>query len=163
VIEIKHQNAIIIPIREALTMLMATGLVRKIAGHCCVPTIKGRLLLDLTRVLMFEAQLGVWSDETLLILRHLGVEDVPECRMPEANNDVVGNLIALNLLYAQACGSQFGRELSHVDKDGQTQFYSQFDWRRFVQTASVGSINTARLLADEDSLLFIDEETDPAR
>ena len=54
------------PLREAIAMLGALGLIQRIDRSMChVPTIKGRFILDLARLLISEATTQEdWSDET---------------------------------------------------------------------------------------------------
>jgi hypothetical protein len=63
---------------RALTMLVASGFVRRIARtNVCIPPVKDRLMLDLTRRLLFECKSGrkEWSPETRQILAALGLEE----------------------------------------------------------------------------------------
>ncbi|MGA3093682.1 MAG: hypothetical protein ABSD75_34295 [Terriglobales bacterium] len=68
-------------IREVLTMLNATGLVRNWPSSVCYfPTIRGRLMLDLTRRLLVESKRSKdWSNETRIFFRALDIS-VPEFR-----------------------------------------------------------------------------------
>src|SRR5215831_674808 len=150
------------PIREVLTMLVATGLVRRIEqSNCCVPTIKGRLLLDLTRLLMFEVNtFPQWSDETLVLLKHLGIHDMPRCQMPQSkDHNTIKNPVARNLLYAFACASHFGKDLLQLDGHSDSlRFYSSYNWKKFSEPVDIGPVNYARWLADEESLFFPEGE-----
>lgn len=60
------------PIREAIAMLNASRLVRRLPSTvCCIPTTRGRALLDLTRLMLFEANTRTaWSPEVAHISRY---------------------------------------------------------------------------------------------
>jgi hypothetical protein len=125
------------PLREALTMLSATGLVGTVRRSILrVPTLKGRFLLDLSRRLMFEKlYCADWSDELRIIMRHLKI-DLPtfgEESSFENSRDNIANEILLSM---ERCKSQFGRDLMAGISRRDSRFYSEFDWKRFTTDAS---------------------------
>ncbi|MEL6460280.1 MAG: hypothetical protein AAFQ91_18830 [Cyanobacteria bacterium J06621_15] len=148
------------PIREVLTMLVASGLVRQVDdSNCCVPTIKGRLLIDLTKLMLHEASSGEkWSAEVELLLNYLGFTELPPCTIPQVNEyKVINNTLSLNLLSACA-SSQFGRELVPKEtKDNEEIFYSVYDWKKFVNPFDFELVNYSKWLADEEFLLYVDK------
>ena len=64
------------PIRECLIMLNSIGLIKNISGsNVYLPTIKGRLLLDLSKKLAYEyLQNTEWTTELSLIFKTLNVD-----------------------------------------------------------------------------------------
>ena len=124
------------PIREAITMLSALGLIHRINNSvCCVPTIKGRFVLDLARLVMFEATTrSVWSDETAIVLQILGVPTMPECQVPTLpDRKIPANKVARDLLAINACSERYGRRLLSAEIDeASPKFHSTFDWRKFA-------------------------------
>jgi hypothetical protein len=120
------------PLREALTMLSATGLIGRVAGSVMrVPTLKGRFLLDLSRRIMFEHNhLGDWSDELRLIVQHLKIE-MPAWGVQIDHTNARNNTVH-DLIYAMiCCKSQFGNDvMSDVDRD-HPRFFSEFNWKNF--------------------------------
>jgi len=116
-------------IREALIMLSVTGLSDKIPGsNIHGASIKGRLMLDLTRRLLYEwGTCNSWTDELKVLFSCLGVP-LPEFAsdldsLPQAT--LLANPIWLNLYHAMYCEQTFGRSLlADVDME-QPRFYTE--------------------------------------
>lgn len=146
------------PIREALIMLSATGLIKSPRNNIqCFPTIKGNCLLDITRRLIFDFTYGkYWSEETSLLF------DCLDVKMPRFENsadkiksgwqDPVYNLIYHGL----HCKSTFGINLLGDIDPANPIFYSN----NFIQDIkslfkNQGLINPdPGFFSDENSLLF---------
>lgn len=148
------------PIREALIMLSATGMVRNIGNtNCYIPTIRGRLVLDLTRALLDQAASSDsdWSDELRILMRSLGFSELPTCNVPiRITDEVMGNPIALNLYYASSGLQQFGRNLL-TEQDSPKAFYGPYDWQKFAMPDGFPGADYSRWITEEDSLFFAGE------
>jgi len=130
------------PLREVLTMLSTSGLVGKVRNSIMkVPTLKGRFLLDLSRRLMFERlYCQAWSDELRTIVGHLKIE------LPTWGEEITfrnaRDSIANELLFSMdCCKSQFGRDLMKEVNIQNPQFFSEFDWKKFVRDPQYGITN----------------------
>jgi hypothetical protein len=124
------------PLREALAMLGATGLVGSVPNAVVkVPTLKGRFLLDLCRRIMFEKiHCKDWSAELGSIVRHLQLE-LPK-RDDEINFENSSENCITELLYSMtACKEQFGRDLMEGIELSDPLFYSNFSWKKFASGA----------------------------
>ncbi len=118
------------PIREALIMLSALGLIRNVPqSNMYFSTVKGRLLLDLTRRLLYEARrYRGWSGEIELMIRQLGL-GVPQ--FPEADSFLDWKAMLKDpcshvLFNAHHCRTQFGRDLlAGMDLNAPT-FFSDY-------------------------------------
>jgi len=147
------------PIREATTMLAATGLVRRVGSSILLmPSLKGRMLLDLTRLMLIEYDsCDDWSPEVKLILRHLGTpaeRPVSAHERSDPPTNGVGRLIEA----AKYCELQFDRNLlAGVDFEN-PKLYSTFEWREFYERIRGAPGVTARWFDDEESLFFVDTE-----
>ena len=123
------------PIREALTMLNATGLVQNWAtSNCYFPTIRGRFILDFTRRLLLDVNLGTgWSEHTRGIFETLQVPTpfYPEAGISSANLRIADSF-STNLLHATACEKDFGRDLLKGVESENPKLYSEFDIERFA-------------------------------
>jgi hypothetical protein len=123
------------PIREAIAMLNASGLIRRLEGSvCCLPTAKGRALLDFSRLMLFESSTrGEWSTEAAMMLSMLGV---PTDRFyPNATVTTEAALsdrrVAGLLLSAQLSKRMFGHDLLADVDPAAPRFYSEVDCARF--------------------------------
>jgi hypothetical protein len=119
------------PLREVITMLAATGLVRQGRSTTIVPSLKGRFFLDLCKRIMFEKlALSDWSEEMKLIFAHLDIKTPNIDEQYDLKNQK--HHAASEIVYSmKACESQFGMDLmADVNMDDPC-FYSMFDWERF--------------------------------
>ena len=117
------------PIREALTMLSSLGLIKKPPlGLMYFPTVKGRLLLDLTRRLLFELKTRQdWSEEIKLVFKHLGVVMPPLTGLHHGDEEQSGFDPLVSVVYhARYCQAQFGRDLLGDINSTNPKFYSEF-------------------------------------
>jgi hypothetical protein len=145
------------PIRQALTMLAASGFVRRIPRtNVCIPTVKGRLMLDLSRRLLFEWKSGgkEWAPETRQILAALGLEEsiIPqELLVNERQEDAYLSNI---LFHAECCRSEYGRDLIAKIDPANPTFYSEFQWQHiFSKVADIPGVSTA-IFDDLPALFF---------
>jgi hypothetical protein len=123
------------PIREAIAMLNAAGLIRQLEGAInCIPTVRGRALLDFTRLLLSEARAGdAWSPDALVMC---GLLQIPTDRfypgaVVTAEQALQDPRLAGVLFSATCCHRQFGRDLiEDVDADA-PRFWSDLDWQKF--------------------------------
>lgn len=143
------------PIREALAMLVAGGFVRRVVrSMVCIPTIKGRLMLDLSRRLLFEFQSGEeWMPETRSVLAILGVRDPksPRDLMPDPFE---GGDLAQLLYHCIQCRTQFGRDLlARIDPE-KPVFHSVFEWQNLFQSIAAIPGVSADVFDDPDSQFF---------
>jgi hypothetical protein len=143
------------PIREALTMLSATGLIRQLPSSVLrVPTIKGRLLLDLTRRILFEAkQFDRWSDELALLLRQLGQKSPRFPDQVQDTREYITDPLLSTIYSARACATEWGRNLLE-GLSTEPQFYSDFPWERFSDR-----FTGPQVLEDPESLFFFRSES----
>lgn len=125
------------PIREAIAMLNASRLVRRLESAVyCIPTTRGRALLDLTRLMLFEAKTrDEWSPEAAHILGLLGLPTDRFYRASEltASEALQDPRLAGFLLSARFCGREFGRDLLADVNEAAPQFYSELDIDRFIE------------------------------
>jgi hypothetical protein len=114
------------PIREAVAMLNAAGLIRNLESSVCYfPTLRGRFVLDLTRRFLLDIeQRADWSSPTRFLLDALGM-DIPP--FPEDTSTLKhSDPFASNLVHAGFCASHFGRDLlDGIDRDSPV-LYSDF-------------------------------------
>src|ERR1051326_6216462 len=103
------------PIREAIAMLNGRGLIRRIEdSNICIPTARGRALLDFTRLLLFQTKTRqTWSSDAVVMLETLGIRsDVFYPNGSVSFEDERSDLgIARLLSAARYCQTQFGRDL----------------------------------------------------
>jgi len=140
------------PIREAIAMLSAAGFVRRLPQSVvCLPTVKGRLMLDLTKRLLFERDRRAgWTPETLQILETLGIFD-PPLPMSQAVRPSVG--VESLLTHSDFCSTQFGRDLlADVDLAAPC-FYSSFE-RQLLLDSLNGMPGITEAVFDEPEFLF---------
>jgi hypothetical protein len=116
------------PIREALTMLSALGLVKTIPkSNMCFPTVKGRLLIDLTRRLLFETKTRTtWSEELTLVFQYLDISMPSISQLPRIGERVPFNPIVDFLHHADSCNTYFGRDLLGPIDPSNPIFYSDY-------------------------------------
>lgn len=140
------------PIRETIGMLSAAGFVQRLPRtNICLPTVKGRTMLDLTRRLMFELDAGDgWAPETLRILQKLGISQldfpIAPSLEPKANVEML-------LMHWLACKQDFGRDLLADSFPTAQHFYSNFDWRAFLERID-GVPGITGNIFDEPEFLF---------
>ena len=128
------------PLREAIAMLTGVGFA--ISPGLSVqrlPTLKGRFLLDLARLLTYERRTrSGWSDETRLVLAHLrldpldGWQESPDSRVPAG--PVSDILASVDYAYRQ-----FGIDLMERLSITNPQFFSEFRASHFLTPAFHGA------------------------
>lgn len=142
------------PLREALTMLGASGLVQRIPRSILkVPSLKGRFLLDFTRKLMLEwERSSTWSDEMLLIFRHLKIE-APQVGSELERGTPSKNIVHQMIASARGAKSQFGIDiLSGIDLVNPV-FHSNFNWRAIADNTYLripGATDLGQMLWNDD-------------
>lgn len=118
------------PIRESLIMLSALGLIRNVPlSNMYFSTIKGRLLLDLTRRLLFETLCYKgWSGEIEIVLGHLGINIAPFLEVGQISDKKTASsdLCSRVLHAAHYCKVQFGRDLLAGIDFTKPQFFSEY-------------------------------------
>jgi hypothetical protein len=147
------------PIREALTMLTAAGFIRRVANsNVCIPAIKGRLMLDLSRRLLFEFQSqGGWTPETRSIL---GVLGLPNPKSPHELNSMpfASDDLRRLLEHCVYCRTEFGRDLLASIEPGSPVFHSEFEWQHiFAKIAAIPGVSSE--VFDEPASLFFASRT----
>lgn len=151
------------PIREATTMLAAAGLVKRIPRSVMLlPTLKGRMLLDLTKRILFEKRNTSESSTTLSFPGEL--ESIVTRLMPgsvimeddQNDNGMTGmNALTELIVSAEYCYSQFGRDLLENTSGGKNRkFYDTYDWRRFYEEVKGVQGLTPEFFSDPDSHFF---------
>lgn len=142
------------PIRECIAMLTGVGLVAPVgASVLCMPTPKGRLLLDVLRRLYFEwSQQNNWSPETALLLRALEVRDLTFPRDLDPRNATTSILEKLLVGCAYSERAFNARLLEGISGDT-PRFYSQFDYPYFLSRFA-GTPDTNEKMFDHPEVLF---------
>lgn len=128
------------PLREVVAMLTGVGLVLAPAFSVQrVPTIKGRFLLDLARLLTFERKaLSDWSDETKLILHHLGVDSAEG--WPDNSDIKLKRNFASDVVYSVGYAlTQFGVDVMQPESCSSPKFYSTFSVDAFLTGGYMGA------------------------
>ncbi|NTE89567.1 hypothetical protein [Agrobacterium rubi] len=140
------------PLREVIAMLTGVGLVVAPAFSIQrVPTLKGRFLLDLARLLTFEREtLNDWSDETKMILRYLNVD--PTDGWQELDERKASAGFTSDLIISVRYAAQFGMDI--MDSVGANpNFHSTFLTSNYLSGRYMGA--TEALWRDpEDVALF---------
>lgn len=143
------------PIREAIAMLNAAGLVRRWSSSvCCFPTIRGRFLLDFTRRLLLDVHSARgWSLQTMSLFNSLGVA-VPEFPVDgiSSRNVRPSDRFGGNLLHASFCNSHYGRNLLADVDLGKPVFYSQFIVEHFVKEMALAKGFSADFFSEPEYL-----------
>jgi hypothetical protein len=114
------------PLREALAMLGGIGLITSPGFSTVrVPTLKGRFLLDLARLLTFErGSRTSWSPETKLVLKHLRLDPEAGWEVELTTSEVKENPI-LDLLHSsEYARRQFGIDIMAKLDSEKPVFYS---------------------------------------
>lgn len=150
------------PIDKALIMLKATGIVKSLEmTNICIPTIKGRLLVDFTRKLLFEHKcLDDWSDETKLILSYLGVRNIafqPTPKELRPKEDPY-NLLFNRIIYPALHASDFGQDIMEGIDINNPRFFSEYRWEHFYHYLKDTPQVDLEWFSDPSSLLFTDGE-----
>ena len=143
------------PIREALTMLNATGLTQSWASsNCYFPTIRGRFLLDFTRRILIDVRNETgWSDHTESTFEMFG------CPLPEFPQEEITlkncttNSLASNLVHAAKCREVFGRDLLEGVDSTEPRLYSEFEIEGFVARMN-GAPRFSATFFDQPDYLF---------
>lgn len=143
------------PIREAIAMLNAAGLIRRLPrAVCCMPTVKGRLLMDLLRRLSYEWQyLHQWMPETVAVLSALKFENpaFPPSVTPQiALHDPIADL----LLHCRLSKQSFGRDpLDGVDLTA-PRFYRDFEYKLLMDRISLFPDANEAMFDEPESVFF---------
>jgi hypothetical protein len=108
-------------------------------------------MLDLTKRLLFEWRMGDgWAPDTLPTLQKLGISQpefpVTLSREPQANVERL-------LVHSVACEQQFGRDLLADVDPAAPHFYSNFDWKAFLERID-GVPGVTGNIFDEPEFLF---------
>jgi hypothetical protein len=143
------------PIREALTMLNATGLTQSWASsNCHFPNIRGRFLLDFTRRILIDVKTGAgWSEHTRHIFEMLACP-VPDFPIEQVTvKDCAGNSFRSNLVHAAKCRELFGRDLLADVDPTQPTLYSEFEIEGFVARMN-GAPRFSATFFDQPDYLF---------
>lgn len=104
-----------------------------------LPTLKGRFLLDLARLLTFERRTrSGWSDETRLVLAHLRLDPLDGWQEPSDSRVPTGPVsdILFSVDYAYR---QFGIDLMEGVSSANPRFYSEFRASHFLTPAFHGA------------------------
>lgn len=113
-------------IREATTMLAALGLVKRVdQSVILLPSLKGRMFLDLTRRILYDNGESTESSGELNIIKSLLFTE---------NRYINSKLTRIESIISSAlhCHEQFGRNLLEgVDPD-RPVFHSNFNWQDIV-------------------------------
>lgn len=143
------------PIREAIAMLTGAGFVAPVgASILCMPTPKGRALLDVLRKLYFEwSQQAGWSSETEILLGALNVGDLAFPRHPDPENMNAG-IVEQLLVHCVFSERNFNsRLLADIDGAG-PRFYSDFDYNYFLGRFAGTPYTDGDMFDDPDALFF---------
>ena len=146
------------PIREALAMLSSLGLVKNLPqSNMYFPTIKGRLLLDLTRRVLFEMWTrSDWSEEIRLVFKHLGIV-MPPFKFIYIAEEVTGfNPLVSIMNQAHYCKAQFGRDLLGKIDPQKPVFHSEFHLPDDPDYSNKASGISNAFFSEPESLLFFD-------
>jgi hypothetical protein len=146
-------------LREALTMLSALGLIKRPLGtNLHFPTIKGRLLLDLTRRVLYEQQyLEEWSEEIRLIFKHLGMSLPSLVAMKSREERVVTDDFILTLIHAEGCKKDFGRDLMDKIDPEKPIFCSQYHLPEIDEMLKTKVGLTREFFSEPEALFFVNE------
>ena len=151
-------------IREATTMLAATGLVKRFDNTVMLfPTIKGRMLLDLTRRILWEkkqnpkfAQTLKFSDELSTIVYHLMPDSIVAESDSNTNNEGTKlNTISQIILSAEYCKTHFGRDLLEGYDTPNPQFYSIYEWEKFYEETKKTPGLTREFFSEKNAFFFV--------
>jgi hypothetical protein len=109
------------PLREAITMMSALGLVRSVDGtNVCLPTLKGRMFLDLTRHLLFE------NAHPQHALGELGmVKDILFGTSTATKFDYRQEMVSA----ANYSKTEFGRDLLEGIAESAPVFHCRYEWK----------------------------------
>ena len=126
------------PLREVIAMLTGVGLVAAPAFSIQrVPTLKGRFLLDLARLLTFERGTQKdWSEETKLILRYLNVD--PTDGWQELDGRKAHEGFASDLIISVRYAAQFGIDVME-SVGANPSFHSTFLISKYLSGGYVGA------------------------
>ena len=147
-------------IRNILEMLVGTGLI-KCLPHCAcyAPSIKGRMLLDLTKRLLLEVfTRSSWSEELLLVLRLVGYENPPFFDIDHDQDYFRGHAFLSTLDEATMCPSNCGRDLLEDISPDQLGFYGKYPWQKYYEEVKIVPGVSPSWFTDEEALMFIDDE-----
>ncbi|MBV9300986.1 MAG: hypothetical protein JOY53_02610 [Acidobacteriaceae bacterium] len=150
------------PIREALAMLNAAGLVRKWdTSACCFPTLRGRFLLDFTRRLLLDIAAGSeWSSQTKRLFRALGMvtSDFPMDGIHSTRRKPRG-WFGVNLQHADLCGSQWGRDLLAGIDPAKPVLHSRFRIDQFLREMAIAKGFSSRFFSEPEYLFSPEDES----
>jgi hypothetical protein len=143
------------PIREALAMLNAAGLIRKWGTSvCCFPTLRGRFLLDFTRRLLLDVAAGVqWSEQTKRLFRSLGMTS-PEFPIDGLHSTIQKpqSWFGVNLQHAGFCGTQWGRDLLAGIDPAKPVLHSRFMIDQFLSEMAAAKGFSSRFFSEPEYL-----------
>lgn len=141
------------PLREVIAMLTGVGFVVSPGNSIQrLPTIKGRFMLDLARLLTFERNtLTDWSDETKLILAHLKLNAMDGWQVSDEMGPKAG-VVSEILRTVEYARRQFGVDLMEGVSQLERKFYSPFPADRFLSGDFMGA--TAALWSNPDDIAF---------
>lgn len=113
------------PLREITATLSASGLVRRIdRSNVLLPTIKGRMFMDLTRRLLYEQSNSEHSPGDLGLIKEI---------LFGAGEREHFNTYQELMDSANYCRRQFGRDLLENIDASNPSFYSKFHWEDFYE------------------------------
>lgn len=137
------------PIREALATLSASGLVQGVDNAVmCLPSVKGRLLLDLMRATLSQARTqSRWSLELIELFEVLGARNLPRCEVPQRDAAMrEDGWVMQFILEANDCDERYSARLLG---DSPETFYSDFDWSEILAKAARGGPDLSRYVIYE--------------
>ncbi|HEY1525154.1 MAG TPA: hypothetical protein VGH51_02855 [Candidatus Angelobacter sp.] len=143
-------------IERALTMLNALNFVKRFPmTKVCFIALKGRLLLDLTKLLLFEVSTRQeWSDGVLALFSALAVSPMQPKELRFVEIQRTPDLI-LNLLYdAHGAKVHFGRDLLEAVDLQSPQFYSEYKIPDLKDYAKMPGFDKS-FLSEPDALFFV--------
>jgi hypothetical protein len=150
------------PIREALAMLNAAGLIRKWdTSVCCFPTLRGRFLLDFTRRLLLDVQARAeWSVQTNRLFGALGM-DVPEFPADGLRSTIKKpqGWFEVNLQHAAFCGSRWDRDLLAGLDPANAILHSRFSIDRFLKEMAIWKGFSSKFFSEPEHLFSPEAET----
>ena len=150
-------------IKVATTMLAATGLVKRVPRSVVLlPTLKGRMLLDLTRRLLYEKRINpdntkdlVYSGETLKIIKYLMPTSSSIIKEQPLQKNQKWDTLTEILQSAEFCHSYFGRDLLEDINLQEPRFYSTYNWQSFYEKIKRIPDIRSDIFSDPDTLFFV--------
>ena len=148
------------PIRECIAMLKGIGMIKSPRQSLlCFPTIKGRLLLDLSRKFYTDfLNCEFWSFEFQQIFEALDIQlpSIRELKGYAAKPHIEKNIFDGMIIHIESCKSSFGRNLSTKSDSSNLAFYRN-DFVASVQKRFLPEFGQQDFFIDESSLLFYED------